>query len=1218
METPEELTGKDINQVAAVWAEVPARAAARVALWVKAAEPEQHSLFEDVSQDPDNLSFANRLLQLIAGTEDAVTAAFGLRELAQEIPESVNFRDRLTLQAGSLGALGMPWAVMPLARKWMRERIAHLVVTTTLPGDSTKNSPAAALLEPLKALTAQQTPAVVALTGTPVLGPVASSHELRRLLALSYRPEIEYLLVDISRLVPGSVWGAATRTQRAVTALRQLIQEGSEHGTQVTITAGNYADAKLLRSIVLRLLAEPDLLQHRFGVTLQAEMPEAASMLTVYSVQAASRMQNGGAPLELRIATASTLSEESITAIISGQPVAVLESRAQVEAAALRLLRQAHLTPGLNTVLASDSAYLVAAALEFFAAEQLTVEVRSGLAAELLIALRAAAVPTRVHLPVVSRDEFSGVIPQILRLAAEAADPGAALAYRHALNPLHPGAATAREAELANLERVCELAASAPPLPHRTQDRTAEWDPSVRDASLFFHPAGDTHMYETGGLTAAVLGLSRNQETGEIILDQAAQTRSLPIVSDSGFANEPETDATVAVNRDWFKQQLQDRAAAAAGQLSDSTAPTVIRKSGAKPLHDNLALRARVLRRIALTTAAERDSYTQLFARTTTLSAAAIDAEVNKLIDSARYLAQQAEHLIRVRGAHFLPLGNTLLLSDSANLFGDLLVSFLASFAAGNHNLIGAPNALAQAVNEALEGWRSAGLPAGAAAITASSDPAALALDDSLVNSVVLGSSALREGLQRYAPGLRTQGRFTQVGVAAVTTAADIDSSVRAIVASAFTGADSGLRSIRAVVAQGAMYRSEHFRAQLADAVRQVSPFPAAAFTGGSGVGVDSLQVFAPKLDTPPTAAQLRALTTLERGETWLVTPRQIDDAGLVWSPGVKLGVRAESDFWDVAATVPVLGVLRVSTMQEVISVSNQVGSGAVAALFSWDPDEIIPWAEEVRAASLTVNRATTEARVERLPSGAWGLAGSGVATLSGGPHELLGLGAWKLREGTASSTLHLRGLDPEITALIETTQEWLSYHEYDMLRRAALSDALTWRTQLGIVRDVAALGVEHNVLRYWPVPTVIRLAEDQPLEPLVRVLSAALLVGAPITVSTGTVLPDSILELLERQQAYYRLESDDVWLESVAVSHPDAGGRPAERIRLIGGDAAQLSEWLSARPNIGVWAEEVTLAGPVELLTFLAEQSLSITNHRYGIMWELPEVRDWLLELGR
>ena len=54
-------------------------------------------------------------------------------------------------------------------------------------------------------------------------------------------------------------------------------------------------------------------------------------------------------------------------------------------------------------------------------------------------------------------------------------------------------------------------------------------------------------------------------------------------------------------------------------------------------------------------------------------------------------------------------------------------------------------------------------------------------------------------------------------------------------------------------------------------------------------------------------------------------------------------------------------------------------------------------------------------------------------------------------------------------------------------------------------------------------------------------------------------------------------------------------------RIRMVGGDAAELARALDGAPEVAVYANPVTTAGRLELIPFLREQAVSITAHRFG-----------------
>jgi RHH-type proline utilization regulon transcriptional repressor/proline dehydrogenase/delta 1-pyrroline-5-carboxylate dehydrogenase len=149
-------------------------------------------------------------------------------------------------------------------------------------------------------------------------------------------------------------------------------------------------------------------------------------------------------------------------------------------------------------------------------------------------------------------------------------------------------------------------------------------------------------------------------------------------------------------------------------------------------------------------------------------------------------------------------------------------------------------------------------------------------------------------------------------------------------------------------------------------------------------------------------------------------------------------------------------------------------------------------------------------------------------------------------------------------------------------LRAAAASDQEAWEASYGRVADVAALGVERNVFRYLPTPVTIR-SEGPPVL-LARVLLAAARAGARVTVSSGSAVP----------VGEHVVESAEEWQRRVAKDHP-------ERVRLVGSSRSATAMAVDGDPAVAIYADDVTGAGRVELLPFLREQSVSITNHRYG-----------------
>ena len=121
-----------------------------------------------------------------------------------------------------------------------------------------------------------------------------------------------------------------------------------------------------------------------------------------------------------------------------------------------------------------------------------------------------------------------------------------------------------------------------------------------------------------------------------------------------------------------------------------------------------------------------------------------------------------------------------------------------------------------------------------------------------------------------------------------------------------------------------------------------------------------------------------------------------------------------------------------------------------------------------------------------------------------------------------------------------------------------------------------------------------MRLARDADAVVLTRVVGAGLRAGAPVSVSTASELPRSLLAAFADLGVDVALRSEHEWLR-------DADEIRHARVRLLGARASSLARPTRGRPDLAIYAQRATEAGRIELLPFLKEQAISITAHRFG-----------------
>jgi len=415
-----------------------------------------------------------------------------------------------------------------------------------------------------------------------------------------------------------------------------------------------------------------------------------------------------------------------------------------------------------------------------------------------------------------------------------------------------------------------------------------------------------------------------------------------------------------------------------------------------------------------------------------------------------------------------------------------------------------------------------------------------------------------------------------------VTPSADYDVAVADIVRSAFGHAGQKCSAASLVILVGSAGRSARLRRQLLDAVT----------TMRVGYPADPESVMGPIIE-PPGEKLASGLGELGPSESWLLEPRQLDESGRLWSPGIRDGVQPGSAFHQREYFGPILGIVRVASLDEALAVHNGVDYGLTAGIHSLDPSEVSYWLERVEAGNCYVNRGITGAIVQRQPFGGWKRSSVGAGAKAGGPNYLFGLGQWTRAE-------HPDPRAPRDAAEASSLLGDASPEDIDFLARALASDARAWQAEYGVSRDRSGLEFERNHLRYRPVPVTVRATGFVPVVEVVRVAAAGLRAGSALHISTSERLPDEVAHALRGARlGAGRITSMVVESEREFVSR--VSDRPPERIRLLGSRADAMAVALDGAPEVAIYADEVTTSGRVEMLPFVREQAVSLTAHRFG-----------------
>ncbi|WP_091227440.1 proline dehydrogenase family protein [Microbacterium sp. 3J1] len=1179
-----------------------------------------------VLQDANGLPFTLGFVDGVMRPESLGAAASRLHRIAPIVPDFLPWYLRSAVRIGGGVAPILPSPVVPIARRVLREMVGHLVVDAR----PAKLGPA---IERIRASGARLN---LNLLGEAVLGDAEAKRRLDGIHDLIRRPDVDYVSVKVSAIISHiSMWAFDEVVEAVVERLLPLYLTAASDGTFINLDMEEYRDLDLTIAVFTRLLEDPRLERLEAGIVLQAYLPDALPALQELTAWARDRVDRGGAAIKVRLVKGANLAMEHVEARMHGWPQAPYDTKLDTDANYLRCLDWALRPENVRAVrlgIAGHNLFGIAYAW-LLAGERglvggtpdpeaagaqppIEFEMLLGMAQGQVQAVSREVGEVLLYVPVVKPAEFDVAISYLVRRLEENASSDNFLSAAFRLGDDETLFARERDRFLDALER-----STSPTLhtgPRRTQDRQAPVHESVRPVPAAPAPEHD--------LTQAVLGISRgSDDDGEAFLETAVYSpRELDEGSGGapGFTNTPDSDPSLPANRDWARDisaRIADstlgQATIEAARIDDATALEAaiaqVAEAGIRWGARPAAERAEVLLRAAAALEARRGDLIEVAASETGKVLGEADIEVSETVDFARYYAAKARELDAVAGAAFEPARVTVVTPPWNFPLAIPAGGVLATLAAGSGVVFKpAPQSRRCAAVIAETLWE-AGVPRDVLALVDIEEGdlgRALISHESVDRVILTGSWETAALFRSWRPDLPLLAETSGKNAMIVTPSADLDLAVADLVRSAFGHAGQKCSAASLAILVGPVGRSQRFARQLADATRSLHV----------GWPDDPLAEVGPVIERPQGKLAW-ALTELEGEEQWLIEPAVAsgDPSGRLWRPGIRVGVQPGSRFHTEEFFGPVLGVMYAPTLERAIELQNAVEYGLTAGLHTQDPADLELWLDRVQAGNLYVNRGITGAIVQRQPFGGWKRSSVGPGAKAGGPNYLIGLGRWHATgSGPASSTLHLRGLDSRITALIESAQPSLAFEAFEWLRRSALSDALAWDREFGQVRDVSHLGVERNLFRYRPVPVAIRATADAEWQQLLRVVVAAVRAGAGFTLSTPVGLPAEVRHALGELGAVVFLESDDEWIERMrgrgAASAGDVdadvdGSARARRIRLVGSRAAvsalhrALAEAVDGDPDLAVYDGEVTSAGRIELLPFVHEQAIAITAHRYG-----------------
>ncbi len=928
--------------------------------------------------------------------------------------------------------------------------------------------------------------------GEAVLGEEEAAHRLKVVLGHIADPQVTYISVKISAIFSQINLLAWDETLEAIKEhLRTLYHAALPEKKFVNLDMEEYRDLALTVAAFCAVLDEKEFRDLPAGIVLQAYLPDSWAAQQQLTEWARVRVKSGGAPIKIRLVKGANLAMEHVEAETHGWFAAPYPTKADTDANFRRMM-------------------------EFGCQPENAAVARLGLASHNLFDV-ALALTLSEKLGVselVEIEMLEGMANHQARAVKE--KKGGVLLYAPAVG---------RDDFLSAMAYLI-----------RRLDENTSPENFLHD--LFALEKGSPAWEKQRG---KFLDGWNNRHTVS-----AVSRRLQPAIDADNsphFENEPDTDWTQSRNRDALEAAIAVWSPPARPSLL--ALETVVKTAtDAQAAWEKLGFggRREILRACAQTMSAGRFetlACMRLDAKKTPLEG---DAEVSEAIDFARYYADFEPPM----GTQSQPLGVVVVTPPWNFPYAIPCGGILAALMAGNSVIFKpAPETVETAWLLARQLWE-AGVPREVLQFFPCADGEvgkALICHPQVAAVILTGASQTARMFQDWRPNLPLFAETSGKNALVITAQSDRELAIKDLVRSAFGHSGQKCSAASLAIIEAEVYDAPDFRRQLRDAA-------ASLFVGEA---TDPRSAATPLIQAP-SPQLLRALTTLDEGEEWLLEPKNLNGDPCLWTPGIKLGVKAGSWFHQIECFGPVLGVMRAPSLEHAIEWQNATEYGLTAGIHTLDPREILLWRERVQAGNLYINRSITGAIVQRQPFGGWKKSSIGPGAKAGGPNYV---------------------------SLFCTTRDDAPVGDFEKSYETA------WHEHFSRDHDPSNLKGESNIFRYRPSRgVVLRLKEADEII-IKRAQKAAALTGVSLEISLATQESDA-----KFAARLPELEKNFEFLRTV--------GTPDDEV-LRACHTAGLN-WIHA---------PFTASGRQELRYWLREQAVSRTLHRYGQIPEwLPEER--------
>ena len=913
-----------------------------------------------------------------------------------------------------------------------------------------------------------------------------------------------------------------------------------------------YKDLRLTLEAFQETLSAPEFFSLSAGIALQSYIPDSLAAQEELTQWGKKRVLQGGGAIKIRIVKGANLGMERVEASIKNWPQAPFTTKAEVDANFIKMLHYGvQHAESVHIAIASHNIFDISYGLMLRAVHDLeqyiSFKMLEGMCNHLITAVHYFAKNTLLYCPTVLQKDFHTAMAYLVRRLDENTQKDNFLTHLFEIEsePL------AFINQKSRFERSVIEADHLLCLPRRTQDRELE---RVQPITTLFHNESDTDW-----------SLPQNRFFLDHLIERW-QKREFEIPNSIGSAivftktRVAGCDPSRPGHR-WLTYSL-------ASQEDVERAIRYAKENSASWSKRSAYERSQVFRELARLLRQYRGELIMAIVAEVGKIFSEADSEVSEAIDFADFYARCLEE--EKDFFHLAARSDEIaVVATPWNFPCSIATSSIIAPLAASRAVIFKPAQEAALVGFTLvELFYQAGVPREALQFIVCEDESvgSFLIKHPAVRAIMLtGATDTARLFMKMNPKARLFAETGGKNCAIVTKLSDRDLAVKEIIHSAFGYAGQKCSALSLAILDEEVYHDASFLQQLCDA--------AASLPCGSAWEYDTK--INPLIRSPSSKLK-KAMTTLERGEKWLLEPRIDTRNPQLVTPGIKLGIQRGSYMHTTELFGPILGVMAAKNLKEAVSCANGSSYGLTSGLFSLDMREHAVWLDSVIAGNCYINRSITGAVVQRQPFGGRKASSFGIGMKAGGKNYLL-----QLLDSAVDDCINERSFIHEIEHEFHSLIRVVHTEEDKRRFVQAVSSYRYWKdAYFSKTWECDQVIGEDNFLTYQPHDHIfVYVQEEDSLVDTVMLLAAARIAGCKTTLfgkkeGLTTYSEDRFLHLLQKD-AFPRVR---------ALSHLD------DELLSKLSDLAYCIDISRPKPH-----------GRLELLHFLHEVSVSSSYHRYG-----------------